>query len=92
MNVPIRPPAKVLFLHNGDSVDAYISYLTQAGLQASEAHVDHALAHALAVTPDIIVLDFDCNGETMAALKADLRTRSIPVIAMKELASLADWK
>ena len=90
MNVLIRPPPKVLFLHDGHSVEAYVSYLINAGLQASEAHVEDALVQALAVSPDIIVLDFDCNGETMAALQADARTRSIPVIAMTQLASLAD--
>ena len=88
MNVPTRPPPKVLFLHDGHPVEAYISYLTRAGLQASDAHVDDALEQALAVSPDIIVLDFDCDGETMAALQADARTRSIPVIALTELASL----
>lgn len=90
MDVPTRPPPKVLFLHDGNPVEAYISYLTKAGLQASEAHVNDALAQALAMSPDIIVLDFDCNGKTMAVLRANARTRSIPVIALTELASLAD--
>ena len=92
MDVPTRPPPKVLFLHDGNPVEAYISYLRTAGLQASEAHADEALAQALVVSPDIIVLDFDCDGETMAAWQADARTRSIPVIALTELAWLADSK
>ena len=87
MSTPIRPPPKVLFLHDGGSVAAYIAYLENAGLQASEAHADRAVAEALASSPDIIVLDFDCDGETVAALQADIRTRGIPVIALAELPS-----
>lgn len=85
MSTPIRPPPKVLFLHDGDSVATYITNLENAGLQASEAHVDDAVAEALASSPDIIVLDFDCDGETVAALQADIRTRDIPVIALADL-------
>ena len=43
---------------------------------------------ALGLKPDIIVLDFDCNGEIVAALQADLGTREIPVIALADVASL----
>ena len=85
MTPPIRPPPKVLVIHDGNSVDAHISYLKEAGLDASETHADQAVAQALVLNPDIIVLDFDCDGETVAALQADIRTRDIPVIALADL-------
>jgi DNA-binding response OmpR family regulator len=85
MNAPTRPPPSVLFIHDGNSVDTYISFLRKAGLHATETHADDAVAQALALKPDIIVLDFDCDGETMAALQKDVSTRGIPVIALADL-------
>ena len=89
MTVPSRPPPCVLLIHDGNSVDTYIKFLQKAGLQATEAHANDALTQAVAVKPDIIVLDFDCDGVIMAALQGNLRTREIPVIALAELASLS---
>ena len=37
--------------------------------------------------PDIIVLDFGCDGEVTAQLKAETSTQEIPVIALVELFS-----
>jgi DNA-binding response OmpR family regulator len=85
MTAPTRPPPRVLIIHDGNSVDAYVSYLRSAGLQASETHADDAVAEALAMDPDIIVLDYDCDGETVAALQSNVRTRGIPVIALADL-------
>jgi DNA-binding response OmpR family regulator len=75
----------VLIIHDGNAVDAYISFLRSAGIEAAEAHADKAVAEAIAVPPDVIVLDFDCDGETIAALQADARTRGIPVVALADL-------
>ena len=88
MTVPIRPPPRVLLIHDGNSVDAYITFLQTAGLQATEAHADGAVTQAVADKPDIIVLDFDCDGAIIAALQGNLRTRGIPVIALADLVSL----
>jgi CheY-like chemotaxis protein len=85
MIVPIRPPPKVLILHSGIAVETYLSVLRAAGLEATEAHGDDAVAQVAAIQPDIIVLDFACDGETMAALRSDERTSNIPVIALAEL-------
>jgi CheY-like chemotaxis protein len=85
MNVPIRPPPRVLIIHDGNSVDTYVAFLQAAGLEASEAHADGAVEQAATIQPDIIVLDFACDGETMAALTGDERTRRIPVIALADL-------
>jgi DNA-binding response OmpR family regulator len=82
----------VLLIHDGNAVDTYINFLQKAGLLASEAHADDAVTQAVAEKPDIIVLDFDCDGETIAALQGDLRTRDIPVIALADLASIGSPK
>ena len=74
-----------MIIHDGNSVDTYINFLRAAGLQASESHADEAVSQTLAMEPDLIVLDFDCDGETMAALQGDVRTRSIPVVALADL-------
>jgi CheY-like chemotaxis protein len=80
-----RPPPSVLFVHNGAPVELHIKHLTDAGLRVSEAHADEAVGTATALKPDIIVLDFDCDGETTALLKSHPPTRDIPIIALVEL-------
>ena len=87
MNPPAPPPPQVLFIHSGRSHDAHIRHLKQAGLRVSETHANVALAEAARLQPDIIVLDFECNGETVSQLKGDPQTRHIPVIALAKLAS-----
>jgi CheY-like chemotaxis protein len=82
---PTRPPPTVLFVHNGLPYDGHIKHLTDVGLRVTEAHFDTALAQALRLQPDIIVLDFDCDGLVTAQLKGDTRTHHIPVIALVEL-------
>jgi CheY-like chemotaxis protein len=56
-----------------------------AGLIVTEAHADQALREATTQQPDIIVLDFGCDGEMTAALKAHEPTAHIPVIALVKL-------
>ena len=76
---------KVLFIHNGDPYDAHIKHLTDAGLRVTETHEGSAIAEALKVQPDIIVLDFGSDGDVTAQLKAHSLTRNIPIIALAEL-------
>ena len=85
MNARTAHTPRVLIIHDGSSVAAYLAFLRAAGLEASETAADHALAQALVMEPDIIVLDFDCDGEIMAALHGDARTSTIPVIALADL-------
>ena len=85
MNPTTRPPPKVLLVHNGNPYEAHVKHLTEAGLRVSETHADTALAHTLKLQPDIIVLDFGCDGEVTSQLKNDSRTKDIPVIALVEL-------
>jgi len=85
MDAPVRPPPKVLLIHDGADVDAHVQHLTGAGLVVSKALAADAVAEAMRLQPDIIVLDFRCDGEITARLKGELATRQIPVIALAEL-------
>jgi CheY-like chemotaxis protein len=80
-----RPPPRVLLIHNGMPYAAHIAHLSNAGLNVTEAHADQALRDATTQQPDIIVLDFGCDGEMTAALKAHEPTAHIPVIALVDL-------
>ena len=81
----IRPPPKVLFVHNGSDFDGYVAYFSNAGFSASEAHGDEALDVATALQPDLIVLDFDADGPTTAQLKKHHATKHIPIVALAAL-------
>ena len=87
MSSPIRPPPKVLLIHDGADaeVDAHFSHLAGAGLEVSRAQGHLAVDAAIQFQPDIIILDFRCDGEIMARLKDEPATRDIPVIALAEL-------
>ena len=89
MDTAIRPPPKVLLVHDGADFEAHLRHLSAAGLEVSIAHGDHAVDVAIEVRPDIVILDFRCDGEIMASLKADAATRHIPVIALAALAGSA---
>ena len=78
-----RPPA-VLFIHDGSPV-AQIEHLKEAGLRVSETHARAAVTAAKQQQPDIIVLDFDYDGDVSAQLKREKATRHIPVIALVNL-------
>ena len=85
MTEPIRPPPHVLLIHNGMDVSQHVAYLSDRGLRVSQTSGDHAVPGTRSVMPDLIVLDYDCDGEVLAQLKADSRTRHIPVIGLKDL-------
>lgn len=85
MNPPIRPPPKILLIHDGANVEAHVQHLLRAGLEVATTRDADAVAVAISIQPDIIVLDFGCNGEIMARLKGQPETSRIPVIALAEL-------
>ena len=85
MNPTNRPPPSVLFVHNGLPYESHVKHLTDAGLRVTEALADAAVAKATILQPDIIVLDFDCDGDVTEQLKAHASTQHIPVIALVEL-------
>ena len=86
MNPTTRPPPKVLFIHNGAPFDGHVKHLADAGLRVFQTHANAALAQATKLQPDIVVLDFDVDGDVVAILKGDESTRHIPVVALVELA------
>jgi DNA-binding response OmpR family regulator len=68
--------------------EAYVRYLTTAGFRVTSASgipTSEIVDRTLATMPDMIVLDYDCDGETIERLKADRRTAPIPVIALADL-------
>jgi CheY-like chemotaxis protein len=70
-----------------DNRQMYAEYLTFSGLRVEEAENGHeALEKAFAMLPDLIVMDLSLPGidgwEATRRLKADPRTKRIPVIAL----------
>jgi CheY-like chemotaxis protein len=80
-----RPSPTVLLIHNAVPYAAHIKHLTEAGLTVHEADAHKAIRAATTLQPGIIILDFGCDGELTAALKADTATAHIPVIALVDL-------
>ena len=70
-----------------DNREMYAEFLTFSGLRVEQADDGHeALEKAFALLPDLIVMDLSLPGvdgwEATRRLKADDRTKSIPVIAL----------
>src|SRR4051812_7019627 len=70
-----------------DNRDMYMQYLEFCGMRVAEAQNGHeALQQAFELLPDLIVMDLSLPGldgwEATRRLKADARTRAIPVIAL----------
>ena len=83
---PAESQLHVLIIHRRDATEGYAAYLTGEGFRVSEANdTDDGVAKALALMPDLIVLDFDLDGETTTRLKAHISTRGIPVIALAKM-------
>jgi hypothetical protein len=83
-----RPPPTVLVLYGDGDGEAYVRYLTTAGFRAASASripPEEIVDRTLATMPDLILLDYDSEEETIERLKADRRTAGIPVIALADL-------
>ena len=88
--MPELPPVAPLVLLVDDYADAremYGFYLARRGYRIEEAADGHeALAKALGLAPDIILMDLSLPGidgwELARILKGDLRTAAIPIIAL----------
>jgi DNA-binding response OmpR family regulator len=77
----------ILVIYADGDGDAYVRYLTTAGFRAASLSTKSAVDivdGTLATMPDMIVLDYDCDGETVDQLKSDKRTAAIPVIVLAE--------
>ena len=83
-----RPPPTVVIIYADAGGEPYVRYLTAAGFRVaavSRVPAAQIVDHTLAARPDMIVLDYACDGDTVERLKADKRTAEIPVIALAEL-------
>jgi DNA-binding response OmpR family regulator len=80
------PPLHLLLIHRRDAREGYAGYLRSEGFRVTEA-IDSAdgVVKALALRPDLIVLDFDLDGETTDGLKAHISTSGIPIIALAKM-------
>jgi len=81
------PPLVLVVDDFPDNRDMYMQYLEFAGMRVAEAQNGHeALQQAFDLLPDLIVMDLSLPGldgwEATRRLKADARTRAIPVIAL----------
>ena len=77
----------ILVIYADGDGDAYVRYLTTAGFRAASVSTNSSVDIVdctLATMPDMIVLDYDCDGETVDQLKSDKRTAPIPLIVLAE--------
>ena len=66
-----------------------ISYLKDNGLRVENRRNDaDMLAAVVHIDPDLIVLDFAVDGDTVETLKGDARTQHIPLIALADVCRL----
>ena len=84
-----RPPPFILLIHDGRVGRDYVPYLTAAGFRVAELQAEQPdrdlVDQTIAIGPDLIVLDYTCDGETVMRLKADPRTAGLPILALAEL-------
>ena len=83
-----RPPPTVLIVHADGGGQASIGYFAAAGLRvvsAPSVPISEILECAVTRRPDMIVLDYDCDGGVIEGLKRDPRTAPIPILALAEL-------
>jgi PleD family two-component response regulator len=85
-----RPPPLLLVIYRPNG-HGYAEYLSGNGFRVVEAHTtDIGMEQAIALGPDLIVLDFELDGDLVACLKHHEVTRAIPIIALAELATLRE--
>ena len=82
-----RKPIVLVVDDFADNREMYTQFLEFSGFRVAEAQNGHeALAQAFQLTPDLIVMDLSLPGldgwEATRRLKADDRTRGIPIIAL----------
>ena len=83
-----RPPPTVLIVHANGGGQASIGYFAAAGLRVASTPcvpIAEIVECAMTTRPDMIVLDYDCEGGVIEELKGDARTAAIPILALAEL-------
>jgi DNA-binding response OmpR family regulator len=80
-----RPPPLVLMIYAAGG-GGYGDYLLASGFRVEEAHTGPlGVNRAATLLPDLIVLDFGLDGDTVAQLRREPTTSGIPIIALTEL-------
>jgi DNA-binding response OmpR family regulator len=83
-----RPPPLVLVIYAAGS-GGYGDYLVASGFRVEEAHTGpQGFDRAVTLRPDLVVLDFGLDGDTVARLRCAPATSGIPIIALAVLSSL----
>jgi DNA-binding response OmpR family regulator len=84
-----RPPPFILLIHDGRSGREYVPYLIAAGFRVAELQAEEPdrdlVDQTSTIGPDLILLDYTCDGETVMRLKADPRTAGLPILALAEV-------
>lgn len=85
----MHPAPLVLVVHRSGGTEKYGDYLMSSGFRVAEAHDGgHGVEQALLLLPDLIVLDFELDGEVVGLLREYPTTRKIPIIALEEMQKL----
>ena len=67
----------------------YSAFFAASGFRLTEAQSpDEGLEQAVALLPDLIVLDFGFDGELVARLRGNVATSAIPIIALTDMCRL----
>jgi DNA-binding response OmpR family regulator len=83
-----RPPPLVLMIYGVDT-EGYADFFVASGFRLAESRdAADGLAQAIALVPDLIVLDFGYDGETVASLRGNPITSAIPIIALTDICRL----
>jgi CheY-like chemotaxis protein len=83
-----RPPPLVLVIYE-EKGGGYREQLAANGFRVAEAHTGpQGFARAVELRPDLILLDFGLDGDTVLRLRNDPATSDIPIVALAELTNL----
>jgi putative two-component system response regulator len=87
LGVRTKPPSILVVEDDPETRRFYMTVLTTDGFTADEAHNGHqALEKAIAAPPDLVLTDIAMPGldgiELCRRLRADARTRDVPVLAV----------
>ena len=83
-----RPPPLVLVIY-GEKGGGYRDYLAANGFRVAEARSAlQGFERAVALRPDLILLDFGLDGDTVTRLRHEPATSDIPIVALAELTNL----